>query len=168
MIVQNAVLIAAIAIPALVLVLLRTNAAIAFLSLCAGTLLVHYVGNEASLAGIVMANNSQVVNQYAELVLLFLPVVVSTLLLRKSVSAAKTALNVIPAIAVGLVGTLVAVPLLPSAVQTAIIDTEGWKLLVRSQAIVMAASVLASLIVLWLTQPSGKGHGHVGKKHYKG
>ncbi len=161
MILQNSILIAAIGLPVVALVLLRTNAAIAFLSLCAGAVLVRFVGHEADLAGTVIGNNSQAVSQYAQLALLLVPVVVVALLLRKSVSSAKLVFNLIAAVAVGLVGVLLAVPLLPGAAQTAITDTEGWRLLVQSQELVVAASVLASIVVLWLTKPSS------GKKHHK-
>lgn len=163
MILQNIVLIIAVAAPAALLVLLRTNAAVVFFSLCAGSLLVRYVGDDASLVGTVVGNNSHAVSQYAELILLLLPALAVAIILRKSVSTTKIVFNVIPAIAVGLVGVLLAVPLLPGGVQANIISTEGWKLLEHSQELVLGASVLASVVVLWITRSKLGGS---GKKHH--
>lgn len=158
MILQNIAIIAAIAVPAVVLVLLRSNAAIAFLSLCAGSVLVRFVGHEANLAGTMFAN-TKAVDPYMQVMLLVLPLVLVAIITRKTVPAAKLVVNIIPAIAVGLVGVLLAVPLLSGGAQSAITDTQGWKLLEASQEFVVAVSVAVSIIALWLTKP-----GHHGKK----
>ncbi|MEO5627365.1 MAG: hypothetical protein ABIQ89_00550 [Candidatus Saccharimonadales bacterium] len=164
MIMQNIALILAIIIPAALLILLRTNAAIVFLSLCAGALLVKFAGNEASLVGSAIGNNSLVVSQYFEVALLLLPVLLSAILLRKSMSGPKGVLNLLPAVAVGLVGVLLAVPLLPSTPQNAITSLNGWSMLEQSKEIVVVAGALVSLIALWVTHPKGHGrhkrHGH--------
>jgi hypothetical protein len=163
MILQNIVLIAAVAIPAVLLVLLRTNSAVVFFALCSGSLLVRFIGDDANLVGTVVGNNSHAVSQYAELVLLLLPAVVVAIILRKTVSTTKIAFNVLPAIAVGLVGVLLAVPLLPGGMQASVVNTEGWKLLEHSQELVLGASVLVSVVVLWITRSKLGGS---GKKHH--
>ncbi len=163
MIMQNIILLVAIAVPALILVLLRTNAAMVFLSLCAGALLVSFAGNEASLVGSAIGNNSEAVSQYFEMALLLLPVLLSTIFLRKSMTGPKAMLNILPAVAVGIVGVLIAVPLLPGGVQATVTNLNGWKLLEQSKEIVVVVGVVVSLAVLWLTgRPSHKGH---KKKH---
>ena len=160
---QNIILLVAIAVPALILVLLRTNAAMVFLSLCAGALLVSFAGNEASLVGSAIGNNSEAVSQYFEMALLLLPVLLSTIFLRKSMTGPKAMLNILPAVAVGIVGVLIAVPLLPGGVQATVTNLNGWKLLEQSKEIVVVVGVVVSLAVLWLTgRPSHKGH---KKKH---
>ena len=63
MIMQNVILLVAIAVPVLLLVILRSNAAVVFLSLCAGALLVSFAGNEANLVGSAIGNNSKAVSQ---------------------------------------------------------------------------------------------------------
>jgi len=161
MIMQNIALIVAIAMPALLLLLLRTNAAIVFLSLCAGALLVQFAGNEANLVGSMLGNNRDVVSKYFELALLLLPVLISAILLRKSMAGPKGILNILPAIAVGVVGVLLAVPLLPPGPQSAITGLNGWTILERSKEIVVVVGVLVSLLALFLTHPHGRKH----KKH---
>lgn len=159
MILQNIAIIAAIAVPALVLVLLRSNAAIAFFSLCTGSVLVRFVGHEANLAGTMFAN-TKAVDPYMQVMLLLLPLVLVAIITRKMVPASKLILNIIPAVAVGLVGVLLAVPLLSGGAHSAITETQGWKILEASQEFVVAVSVAASILVLWLTKPS-----HGKKKH---
>jgi hypothetical protein len=159
---QNLVFIAAIGVPVLIIFLLRTDAAVAFLSLCAGSLLVRYVGNEATLVGSAVSNNATISNQYAQLALLLLPVILSTLLLRGTMKGSKTIFNIIPALAVGLVGMLLTVPLLPYGGQNAVMNTEGWRLLSNNQEIVITASCLLSLAVLWFSHFKSRN-----KKHHK-
>lgn len=158
---QNAVIIAAIAVPAVIVVLLRVNAAVAFFSLCAGSLLVRYVGHEANLAGSFFSN-STALDPYSKLFLLLLPLVLTIVIMRKTIPAHKLAFNIVPAVAIGLVGVLLAVPLLSGAAYDALTKTEGWHLLEASQEFVVIASVGVSLIALWLTKPLGHGN---RKKH---
>lgn len=162
MIMQNLVLLLAVAIPIALLIVLRTNAAIVFLSLCAGALLVRYVGNEASLVGSAVGNNSFEVSQYAQIVLLLLPVVLSTFFLMKSMKGPKGLLNILPAIGVGLVGVLLVVPLLPSGVGSAITDSDGWTIMQDNQQLIVAVSVVVSLVALWMSRPGTGGK----KKHH--
>jgi hypothetical protein len=161
MIVQNLVLIVAIAVPVLLLVLLRANAAVVFLSLCAGSLLVRFIGDDANLVGSAVANNSHIVSQYSEIVLLFLPVLLAIFITRKSVPASKLLFNVIAAVAFALLAVVLTVPLLPAGAQHVVVSTQGWKLLEHNKSLVVGAGVLASLIVLWIVQPRpGKRHHH--------
>lgn len=165
MISQNLVVLLAAGIPVLLLLWLRTNAAIVFLSLCAGSVLVKFVGDDASLVGAALGNNNQIVSQYAQLALLLIPVVLTALILRKSVTGPKGILNVLPAIGVGLVGVLLVVPLLPGGVQSSITATNGWKVLEHNRSIVVGASVFVSLLALWVSHR--RGHHDKKKKHHK-
>ncbi len=157
---QNIALLLAIIVPVALLILLRTNAAIVFLSLCAGYLLVNFVGDEAGLVGSMVGNNSLVVSQYFKVALLLLPALLSAIILTKSMRGPKGLLNVLPAIAVGLVGVLLAVPLLPSTPQHAISSVSGWAMLNDYKQLVIIASVVVSLVILWFARPS------VHKKHH--
>jgi hypothetical protein len=161
MIMQNIALLAAIVVPVVLLVLLRTNAAVVFLSLCAGALLVTFVGNEAGLVGSAVGNNSLVVSQYAQVALLLIPAILSAIILTKSMRGPKGIINIVPAVAVGLVGVLLAVPLLPDRPQHAISGVSGWALLDHNKQIVVIASVLVSLVILWFAKPS-----HHKRRHH--
>lgn len=163
MIAQNLALIIAVAIPVIIIVLLRANAAIIFLSLCAGALLVRFIGEDAGLVGSAIGNNSEALHQYFQIGLLLLPVILSTIFLRKSMRGPKGILNILPAVGVGLVGVLLAVPLLPANLQSSIISTQGWHLLQQSQGLVVAASVLISLVALWFSHHAPHG----GRKHHR-
>lgn len=162
MILQNLILILAVAIPAILLVLLRTNAAISFFALCAGALLVKFIGDDANLVGAAMGNNSPVVSQYAELVLLFLPMVLTAIVLRKTVPQTKVVFNVLAAIAVGAVGVVLAVPLLPGGVHATVTSLPGWGSVQNNQELVIAIGVAVSLVCLWVMQPR---HGSKRKRH---
>lgn len=161
---QNIALIAAIIIPAALLIVLRTNASIVFLSLCAGSLLVRFASNEANLVGAALGNQSAIVSQYFELALLLLPALMSAILLAKTVKGPKAIFNLMPAIAVGVVGVLLTVPLLPEGPQNAITSLEGWTIIDQSKEFIVIVGVVVSLAVLWFTQPRGHGkhkkHGH--------
>ncbi len=159
---QNIALLAAIVLPVVLLVLLRTNAAVVFLSLCAGALLVRFVGDEAGLVGAAIGNNSLVVSQYFQFALLLLPAALSAIILTKSMRGPKGFINVLPAIAVGLVGVLLAVPLLPFTPQHAITSLSGWEILDHNKQMVVIVSVVVSLLVLWFARPSGHK-----KRHHK-
>jgi hypothetical protein len=161
---QNIALLLAIAIPVVLILLLRSNGAIVFLSLCAGALLVRFVGNEASLVGSAVGNNSSTVSQYFQLSLLLLPVVLSTIFMRKTMTGPKMLFNIPAALAVGAVGVLLAVPLLPAGPQATITGLNGWTLLQRSKEIVVIAGVVASLVVLWITTPRNQ-EAHKKHKH---
>lgn len=160
---QNLALLLAVAIPATLLIILRTNAAIAFLSLCAGSVLVTYVGNEVGTVGAMINSNSNLVSEYLIIALFIVPVVLSAVLLGKSVYGPKNLLNVLPAIGVGLVGTLMIVPFLPMGLNDSIMKTDGWSVLHNNQSVIVLISVVISLVSLWMSRPK-TGNGK--KKHH--
>lgn len=154
---QNIALIIAVLVPVVLLLVLRTNAAIVFLSLCAGALAVQYVGSEAILAGSAVGNHSEAVSQYFLVALLLLPAVLSGIFLVKTMTGPKAIFNILPAFAVGVVGVLLAVPLLPGNLQNVIVDLGGWNLLDQMREFVILMGIAASLVVLWVTHPRGHG-----------
>jgi hypothetical protein len=153
MIMQNIALLLAVGVPVVLLILLRTNASVVFLSLCAGALLVQFVGNDAGLVGSAIGNNSDTMNQYFQVALLLLPAVLSAIILTKSMRGPKGVLNIIPAVAVGLVGVLLAVPLLPYTPRHAISSVSLWSLLDNNKQLVVVGSVVVSLVILWFAHP---------------
>jgi hypothetical protein len=160
MIMQNLVLIAAVALPVLLIFLLRANGAMVFLSLCAGALLVRFVGGDASLVGSAFGAST---SSYSQLALLFAPALLSLFFLRKSMRGPKALLILLPALAVGLVGMLLAVPLLAGGAQHNITSTTGWSWLYQQREVVIIGSVLVSLVVLWFSH--GMSHDSKKRKH---
>jgi hypothetical protein len=151
-----------VGIPIVLILLLRSNGAIVFLSLCAGSVLVRYVGSDALnvVSGRVSENNLPSIVQIG---LLLLPALLSLLLLRKSVPSSKLIFNALAAVAVGLVTAILLVPLLPGGVQANITNNSLWAKSGQYQSGIIAAGSLIALITLWLTH-HGKGRHH-HKKH---
>lgn len=166
----NAVLILIVAAPVALLMLLRINAALVFLSLCLGSVLVSYVGRDASsLSAIFQAHAPQVDSSSGNvsLLLLLLPVVLTMIFMIKTVHGkGKLILNLLPALGVGLLGSLIVVPLLPAGLSNNIVNSDLWVKGQQAQTLIVGFSAIICLLSLWLQRPKG----HEGKhgKHHKG
>ena len=150
-----------VGVPIALILLFRSNAAIIFLSLCVGDLLVHYVGTDAITAASnrVSANNLPSIVQIG---LLLLPAFLSLLLLRKSVSPSKLPLNVVAAVGVGLVTAILVVPLLPGGVQANVVNNVWWTRAAPYQKWVIAGGSAVALIGVWFARGGSRAH---SKKH---
>ena len=164
----TAVLAAIVLIPVLVLMLLRINAALVFLSLCLGNVLVQFIAPDANSfltlfsahvpRGIDTGNNS------IKIILLLLPVVLTAIFMIRTVRGhGRLALNLLPAVGVGLLGGLLIVPLLPAGLSHNIIDSSLWSQAQRAQDLIVGTSALVCLLVLWLQRPKTGGSKH--RKH---
>lgn len=144
-------LLIALAAPVLVFTILRVNAAIVFLSLCLGAVMVQYVASDAnSLLALFSARAGSASASTIQLGLLLSPMVVSTVVTIFSVHGRlKATLNMFPALAAGLLGLLLAVPLLPGGIRDVLQTQAVWKELVQAQALVVGAGALVSLVFLW-------------------
>src|SRR5688572_15312779 len=113
---DNLALIIAMAAPTIVLVLLRINAALVFLSLCLGAVLVQYVAGEAnSLITLFSKEAGTVSASSMQLVLLLAPAIITCVVTVFSVQGTlKTLLNILPALAASALGMLLVIPLLPN------------------------------------------------------
>ncbi len=142
-----------IGLPIVLLVILRANAAVAFLALCAGSVLAQFVsGDTKSIFSSFVPANSTTNLSIVQLGLLFGPVLLSAIFTRKSVSGAKMLLNLIAAMALGIVGALLAVPLLPGGVTHSITSQNLWSYVHQYQSVVVAVGVLISLFSLWFNK----------------
>jgi hypothetical protein len=165
-----AILLAAIIlIPVVVIMVLRINATLVFMSLCLGDVLVQFVSPDSNqflaLFSAHVAKGIDPGNSLIKIVLLALPVVLTAVFMIKTVHGnSRLVLNLLPAAGVGLLGALLLTPLLPSAIEKSIIDSVYWTKLLHSQDIVVGASALACLFVLWLQRPKA---GHEKSKHGK-
>lgn len=165
------ILAAILVAPILVMMVLRINAALVFLSLCLGNVLVQFIGPDAStilsstsahapaVAGTLSANQS-----YINIFLLLLPVALTMLIMIRSIKgSAKLAFNLLPAIGVGLLGALLAVPLLSSGMTNAITNLPLWHQLSNLQSLILGVSTLLCLVFLWFQRP--KHHKEEAKHH---
>ena len=157
---ENLALIIALAAPTIVLVALRINAAMVFLSLCLGAVLVQYVAGEAnSLITLFFDNADSVSASTVQLVLLFAPALVTCVVTIFSIHGKlKVPLNVLPAVGASALGMLLTVPLLPSGVQSGLEEQAIWEQLVKAQALVVGVGALVSLAFLWTQRRSFKHH----------
>jgi hypothetical protein len=161
---------AIVLLPVVVLMVLRINAALVFLSLCLGNVLVEYVAGDAnSFTTLFSASHhtQTLVNNDGgfKLILLLFPVVLTAIFMIRTMKGSKLVLNVLPALGVGLLGGLLVVPLLSAGLAHNIIDSSLWAQAKRAQDIIVSASALSCLLVLWLQRPNGSGHEKHGKHH---
>jgi hypothetical protein len=140
-----------ILIPVVVLVLLRVNAAMVFLSLCLGYVLVQFVANDAnSLVNFVAPNVGSLSASTLRLVLLFAPPVLTAVMMLFSVRGRlRPLINILPAAGTALLAILLAVPLLTPGLRHAIEQQYTWQQISKMQSFIVGASALISLLALW-------------------
>lgn len=153
-----------IAIITILLLLLRTNSAVVFFCICAGSVLSLQLANEASLISSTLIKNGDVNLAVVSIGLLTLPALLSMFILRGSVSTGKLVFSLLPSLATGGLLILLVVPLLPSSVSGQILASSAWGKLLQFQPIILVVGVIASIILLFFTQ----NHNNRGKKSKKG
>lgn len=159
---------AIVLVPVVLLMILRINAALVFLSLCLGDVLIQFVAGDTSNfltdhAGQLPQQAANAGNDTVKLVLLLLPVVLTAVFMLRTVRGrGRLALNALPSAGVGLLGALLVVPLLSPGLSHNIVDSALWDQVTRIQDLIVGASALVCLLVLWLQRPK-TGGGHRGK-----
>lgn len=159
---------AIIAIPVIILMVLRINATLVFLSVCLGNVLVQFVAPDANsfltLFSAHVPKGVDTGNNTIKLVLLLLPVILTAVFMIKTIRGnGKLALNLLPAVGVGLLGGLLVVPLLPSGLSHNIVSSDLWHQVQRAQDLIVGSSALICLLVLWLQRPKTGSEGKHGK-----
>jgi hypothetical protein len=162
---------AIVLVPVVLLMLLRINATLVFLSLCLGNVLVQFVAPDANsffqLFAASVPEGVDTGNDTVKIILLLLPAVLTAIFMIRTVRGkAKLLLNVLPAAGVGLLGALLVVPLLPSGLSTNIVDSSLWEQTLKAQNLIVGTSALVCLLVLWLQRP--KAGKEKRGKHHKG
>lgn len=155
-------LIIALALPLAVLTLLRINAAIVFLSLCLGYVLVALVANDAnSLISFLAPKADSLSRSGWELILLFAPVVLTSVIMLFSIKGRlKVSLNILPAAATSAMAVLLAVPLFTPGLRFALQSSNLWHHLSNAQAFIVGMGALISLVFLWTSRSAVKGSEH--------
>lgn len=157
----------ALAIPLALLIFLRVNAALVFLSLCLGYVLVRFVADDAdSLINFLAPNKTSLSASALRLGMLFAPAVATTFIMVFSVKGKiRTFLNILPAIGATLLAALFAVPLLTPGMQTSIDAEPFWLQITRAQSLLIGCSALISLFLLWTQRRSARMHEHDKRRH---
>ncbi len=151
-----------IALPAVLIVMLRSDAAVILLSLCAGSVLVQFIGSETD-SFVNQASNT--LTGWGYVGLLLVPAVLSLVALRKSVSSIKLPINVLTSVAAAVTGVLLITPLLPGDLSNNLTGNFLWDKLYQYQSGLISGSIAIALVSLWL---SGHGGFHLKRKHKKG
>jgi hypothetical protein len=163
---QDIALIVAVLLPAALLVALRINAALVFLSVCLGQILVQFVAKDAdSLISFIAPQSDSLSGSVLYLIMLGLPVVLTTLIMIGTVKGSlKNTLNVLPALGTGALLVLLGVPLCTPGLQATVMGLSFWHQLYDAQAMIIGASAFASLLFLWLHRPKHHAAAH-DEKH---
>ena len=163
---DNLTLIAALIVPFLLFAVLRVNAAMVFLSVCLGVVLVEHVAPDISLVLGSFKSGQNVVGGIAtELALLLAPVLTTAILASFSVHGrAKWWLNLIPAAATSMLLVLLVVPLLSRGIAFGLMTDPAWRILSNSEAIVVGVGAAVSLLFLWKQRASLRHHDK--KRHH--
>lgn len=144
-------LLAAMSAVVLVLLMLRTNTAVGYLALCAGSVLLLSSGENIGLVASSLTSGMSAAATVAKLSLLFAPLVVCSVLLRRQVSKWLLVFSLIPAACIAFLGTVLAVPVLSPGLQESIKATNTWDLLVQYQETFTGIGLVVSIVLLSMT-----------------
>ncbi len=146
--------------PVALIMLLRVNAALVFLSLCLGDVLIQFVAKDTNdFMGAFTGHYGNA--DFVKLGLLVLPAVLTTVFMIRTVKGSRLLINLLPAVGVGLLGTLLVVPLLPPGTAANIVNSAIWQQIRRAEDLIVGSSALICLLSLWLMRPK------TGGKHSK-
>lgn len=145
------------------LMVLRTNSAVVFFSICAGSVLANQLGNEATLLSSTVIKDGDLNKSVVYISLIFLPALLSTIFLRSTISSGKLFLNLVPSLAASGLLLLLIVPLLPSNVSGLLTSSSAWDRLQQYQPIILVVGVVSSILLLFFASKRSGNKKH--KKH---
>lgn len=157
-------LIVTITVVVLLQLVLRTNTAVVFFAVCAGSVLVAAAGKDTDLLAHSLGVKIQVSTNVAQAVVAVFPAIISALLLRKRISKPLLFLAIVPAISTALVGLTIIYPFLSGSFQATLTASKGWPLIAQYHELIVVVGIISSLLVLALTIPKH----HNEDKHKKG
>ncbi|MDQ3065085.1 MAG: hypothetical protein M3Q36_02340 [bacterium] len=159
------IMLGAMALVVIMMLVLRTNTAICFLAVCAGSVLLAASGENLSLiASSVTSGYSNSAN-IVRIALLLTPFFVCVIALRKQTSAALMPLAFIPAICSVMLAMIYVAPLLSDGSQEAIVQTNIWQMLIQYQEPIVGLGLVVSISLIALTtkKPNRDKHSKKGK-----
>jgi hypothetical protein len=152
-------------IPVALIILMRVNAAMVFLSLCVGSITAQYLGDDTDrIFNSFLPNSSVAIQAAVRIGLFLLPALLTIIFLRRSVHGHKYIFNVLPAVLTGAVTAILVVPLLPDGTKYAITTSSLWTSTQQFQSTIVGAAVLICLLQLWTTHPTGPRGGRLRHK----
>jgi len=148
------------AIPIVLAIVLRVNAVFLFLSLMVGELMVTYLSNDAvTVAGSFSKGAQQ--DKLVPIILLWLPIALTLLFLRKSLPTSKLPLHIVPIIATGLAGAVLTLNLLSSSFQNGVYASQYGSTFKQIQDFIVVGAGILILLLVWATyrRPHHSEHG---------
>lgn len=147
--------------PVAVAVLFRVNAAVLFMSLCVGAVLVQYVAGDTNAFIATVGGRSHSISESTiRLALLLAPPLLTAVFMFHSIHGhLRRLLNILPAIGTGLLTALLIRPLLSPAFQRTLESSVYWHQLVRAQTLVVITGAIFSLVFLWIQRHGNKERG---------
>ncbi len=156
-------LIALISAVTLLLLFIRTNTAVVFLSVCAGSVLLGAMGKNTDILAQSFTIGPPVSVNAVQAGLVLLPGIISALVLMKRVPKSKLLFAIVPAVCSVIVGLTLVYPFLTGSFQQTLIASKGWSLIAQYYELIVAAGILSSLFTILLTMPGQ----HKEDKHNK-
>lgn len=144
-------------LPLVLMLVLRSHGAIAFMSLCLGSVLVTYAAPDITdFLTEFMNFGVLVTEQWVKIGLLVVPLLFALIFTRKSVTGGKQLFNFLPALATGLLLALLVIPLLPSDLQESVEANDVWGTLTNLRTAVLLGGAFFSLTFLLMTSRPAK------------
>ncbi len=154
------ILAALVGVPLFLALLFRVNAVLLFIGVAAGALFAQYIAEDTSLVVDAFFPRGGNVDVYVKLGLLVLPVALTLLFLRKTLSVAQLVFHLIPLLVTSAAFASLVVNLMPGGVYHDVMSNPVGRIAVSSQNVLIAASAFLTLLLAWLTM------GHKGRKHH--
>ena len=146
-----------IGLPLLLGILFRVSTSHIFFSLMAGELLGRYFGHDVEKQANAVSNQVNITG-YGEIALLTVPMLLTAVFLRRSISKGKILLHIVPLLITGVVYAAFLIPILPvraqQEIQTFIVG--GW--LLHLNKVIIGGMVIVQLVSLWALNRGENAH----------
>ncbi len=154
-----------VGLPIILGIILRVNPVYMYLSVVVSKILLIFVGDDAAVAagGFIKGQNSQM---FSSLFLLVLPLILTMLILRGGLHKPQILILVPAFIAVGASLYIFALPQLTAGIIGTVLASEVGKTINSSQDLIVAASGVIVMVVMWIVNRPHQEH-HKHKKHHK-
>src|SRR6185312_6084320 len=146
-------LIAMLVVPVAMIMLLRANATLVFLSLCLGSVVTQFLARDITDFAQMFFPQANLASYELQIGLVLVPALLTMLLMLRTLKGTRYLLNILPALAVGGLVPLLIVPLLPGFARQPIYHEHLWQGLSRAQGLIVGVGAMVSLLFLWVQRP---------------
>lgn len=145
--------------------LIRTNTAVVFLAVCAGSVLLSAAGKDTDLLAHSVGTGVQVSSSTVQAIVVLLPGVITAIVLRKRITRSKMLFALLPAICASVVALALVYPFLSSSFQTTLAASQGWSLLAQYYELIVVVGIFSSLLAIAVTIPKRSADGTKKSSH---